>query len=303
MKKQLISVLCCVLLFLSGCTAEPQALKYRRVSLSNDELGESLSSFIGKDTSVINTVNQDFPAQLPIYQISPRQISQLEFQQMQQQLGIADNPSHSRDHFELDGNMVFCNLTSYTDFDRGYFDMREDELEILAWEMFEKIPFMDGNYEYLGIQSKMTVNDASGDHVSRVGVSFRRLLDDIRVVGQDNCMLYFDGSGLVSLQITLFDYQQIGTMDVLPIKTAASQIKTPDAFILENQTTLPITNRVESLEVDRTVLLWVNQHSDGCDILQPVYNFIGTATDTNGNQAEFSSRIIAIPDSYTYESE
>ena len=57
------------------------------------------------------------------------------------------------------------------------------------------------------------------------------------------------------------------------------------------------------LQVDNVNLRLVNQYSSGCTILQPMYSFVGTATFDDNSQAEFISRIIAIPESYTYEKE
>ena len=49
------------------------------------------------------------------------------------------------------------------------------------------------------------------------------------------------------------------------------------------------------------MLLLINQHLNGCTILQPVYSFMGNAEDTKGMQSEFNAWVIAIPESYTYE--
>lgn len=290
MNRLFVVILCCSFLLFAGCTA-----KYQRISFESDALDEELDSHIRADTEVINVADEAFPVQLPIYEITERNISEQDIQQMLQNLGLPQEPSAWK-MMELDGNRISCNLVRYTDFSRGYFDMTEDELEQLAWDVFNKIPFIVGDYEYLGITGKMTVNDSKGDHISRVGVSFSRIVGGIRALGEDDCTFYFDGSGLVEIHITLFDYEKIGTMDLVTLEDAAARIKTPDDFNIDAESGV-----VQTLQVDRIKLLLVNQYSEGCTILQPIYNFIGTATLQNGTQAEFSSKVIAIPESYTYE--
>lgn len=296
MKKIIAVIMCCLLLFLSACTTKHQT-EYQRISLESDTLGEDLAEHISDDTEVVNTVDQVFPSHLPAYKITERNISEQECAEMRKQLGIPDRCSF----FDFEGNTIHYSLVDYTDFSRGYFDMAEEDLEKLAWETFNKIPFMEGEYEYLGIKSTMTVNDQEGDHISRVGVSFRKLLNDTRVLGEERCTLEFDGSGLVGIYIKLFDYEEVGTMDLVPLESAAAKIKTPDAFVIDETKFTQELAVVEKLDVERIKILWINQHSEGCTILQPIYNFIGTATDTSGFQTEFSSRIIAVPESCTYE--
>lgn len=292
-KKRFIVILCCYLLLLSGCST-----KYQRISFDCDTLGEDLAGHISADTMVVNAASDAFSTQLPIYKITERNISQQGYEQMLKALDISGNPKD----LELDGNSLFYNLARFTDTSRGYFDMTEEEVEQLAWEYFNKIPFIEGEYECLGIKEEMKLIDSKGEHITRAGVSFHRLLGGVRVVGEDDCVLYFDGSGLVAISISLFDYTKTGTMDMVTLEDAAAKIKTPDAFSIDTPDT-GIANIANNLQVDRIKLLLVNQYSDGCTILQPVYNFIGTATFADGSQAKFSSKIIAIPESYTYESE
>lgn len=288
--KKMIAVVCCLLL-LSGCQA-----KYQRISFSEDDLGEQFDH-INAATRVENTVDADFSTNMPIYKIAERNISQQEYEQMLEALDLPGNPKH----LELEGNSLFYNLASFVDSSRGYFELSNEEVEKLAWEIFNKIPFLEGEFECLGIKDTFTINDSTGDHIARAGVSFRRLLDDVRVIGEDNCTLYFDGSGLVAIRMTLFEYEKTGTMDMIPVEEAADRINAPDAFIVD---TVDVSQEIgvsDTLEVERIKLLLVNQYSQGCTILQPVYSFIGTATDSKGTEAEFKSIVIAIPEAYTYE--
>jgi len=273
---------------------------HKRISFNSSALSEKIENHITVDTTVINTVKKDFPSELPIYQITAQEITPSEFENLLGLLGLTDNPDYPYDEFELNGNEIFVNLKSYTDTSRGYFDMTDEQLEILAWELFNKIPFMEGEYEYLGIRDTMkswTAED--GEQITRVGVSFCKQLDGIRVVDEEDCMLYFDGSGLVGIRIKLFEYTQIGTMEVVPLAQAETRINAPDAFSIETDSN--DQKIFSTLQVDQINMRLVNQYSKGCTILQPIYIFNGTAIFDDSLQTSFSSKVIAIPESYTYE--
>ena len=283
-------------------TCPENEVRYKRISFNSQTLNGIIENHINTDTIVTNTVKQSFPSNLPIYQITEREITQSEFEQLLNALELSDDPEYPYDEVKLDGNEIYVTLKSYTDTSRGYFDMTNEELEKLAWELFKKIPFMEGEYEYLGIRDTMKSWSAEeGEQITRVGVSFCRLLDGVRVVDEENCMLYFDGSGLVGIRINLFNYTQTGSMDMVALKDAEARIKTPDAFSIETES--QDKNIATTLRVDQIDLRLVNQHSKGCAILQPLYIFSGTAAFEDGSQADFSSQIIAIPESYTYEEE
>lgn len=307
MKKRLfVILLCCAMVLFCSCSAKGEKIslfgkKYKRISFNSETLGETLATHIAEDTAVVNLANESFPSQVPIYEIKEREITDEEFQQMEEALGITQ--WYIKD---FDRNEIHSLIAPYTDPVRGYYytlEMTDEELEELAWETFRKIPFLDGEYVYLGISSTMTTwNSAEGERIASVTVSFRRLLDGVQVLENDRCDFSFDASGLQEMHIALFDYEEIGTMDVVTLDDATARIKTPDAFTIDAGSAEG-SKMAETLQVDRIKLLLVNQHSKGCTILQPVYTFIGTALLENGTQAEFSSRIIAIPESYTYESD
>jgi hypothetical protein len=294
MKKQILSImLCCVLLLLCGCNKKTE--KFKRISFDGETSSANVEKYIHDDTVVTNQVNTAFANQLPIYEIEKHEISDLEFRQMEKQLGITDWYWN-----ESDGNKIYSRIAPYNDPVRGYFytlEMTDKELEHLAWETFNKIPFLKGEYVYSGITATMTGwSMDEGEFVSEVTVSFSRTLDGIRIVDNDRCDLTFDASGLVELYITLFDYQKIGTMDLISLQDATTRIKTPDYFYIdEGEAT------ISALDVDEITISLVNQFSRGCTILQPIYTFRGTATLEDGNQSKFKSRVIAIPETYTYE--
>lgn len=290
MKRFLVALLCSCLILLSGCSK-----KYLRISYDSESLGDTLGGWVGEKTVVIDKVNKDTPTQLPIYEISERKITQAEFEQLQEQLGVSA-ADHGWLGMELDGNSI---SGTFQEHGSGRFTMSEEALEKLAKETFEKISFMDGDFEYLGLTGEQTLSDASGEHITRVMVSFMRLLDGVRVVGAERCDLWFNDSGLVALNIDLYEYEQIGTMDLISLQEIAATTNKPDTFSMDESA--EGKGQAETLQVDRVKLLLVNQHYRGCTILQPVYNFIGTATFADGSTAKFTSKVIAIPEEYTYE--
>lgn len=269
--------------------------KFLRISYNNGSLGNPLGGWVGENTTVINELAQEMPAQLPIYKISERKITQAEFEQLQEQLGVSA-ADHGWLGMELDGNSI---SGTFVPTDSGFFSMSDEELEKLAWETFEKIPFMEGEFEYIGIAGGHTTSSSEGEIRNTVMVAFCRLLDGVRVVGIDRCYLWFNDSGLVAIDIDLYEYEQIGTMDLISLQEIAATTNKPDTFSMDESA--EGKGQAETLQVDRVKLLLVNQHYRGCTILQPVYNFIGTATFADGSTAKFTSKVIAIPEKYTYE--
>lgn len=266
--------------------------KYKRISFNQNALGDELSH-INEDTTVIDYSYKSIPTQLPIYEITPHNITQQEFEAIKKSLHLPE----SAVDLEFEGNRFFYNRVCYTNTSRGYFDMTDEELEKEAWRVLNSIPFLKGEFKYLGIKRTMTINTyADGDLITRAGVQFQLLLDGMPVSGDEDIVFYFDGTGLVEIQLKLFDYKQIGTMDLVPLEEAKARIKTPDYFSID-----AVKGIAQTLHVERTELVLVNQYHRKCTILQPIYNFSGTAYMKNGQKGIFSSKVIAIPESYTYD--
>jgi len=282
-------ILCCVLLLLCSCNSTTK--KYKRISFESNALEEK-AKFIDEYSVVVNNVKETFVSQIPIYEIKEHPISDKECKQLMKNLGFPAVP----DTLEHDGNKIYISLAGMLDTSRGYYNMTEEELEKLAWNEFNKIPFIEGEYEYYGIRGEDAIEDSDGKHITRVLVSFYPILDGVRVIGDNRCDMWFDGSGLVEIVIQMYDFEKTGTMDMLPLTDAAARIKTPDDLSIDDA-----VGTVNTLQVDRVKLLLINQYSRGCTILQPVYNFIGTAFSENGNQGKFKSKVIAIPETMTYE--
>jgi hypothetical protein len=268
--------------------------RYKRISFSSESLGVDMQG-VTADTVVTYNATETFQSEMPIYKISKHPISETQFDQMEEQLGITKWYLN-----KFNGYTVYSRVAPYSDPIRGAFsklNLTDAELEKLAWETFHKIPFLEGEYEYAGETGYMSQwTQATGEIVTEVTVSFRRKLDGITVIGNERCEFTFDASGLVEIYIVMHDYKKIGTMDMISLSEAKDRITTPDSFAMDT-----IWSGVKELNVDRVKLFLVNQYSRGCTILQPMYTFYGMAHLENGEQEEFRSKVIAIPEELTYE--
>ena len=290
MIKRLIAVmLCCVMVLLCGCS---RLGKFKRISFDAEILSGDLKC-ITDDTIVTYSANESFPSKLPIYYITERTISENDVQKMKENLGIT---KYHRSI--LEGNELIFRLVPYGDDGRSVYEtFTEADLERMAWESLSKIPFANGEYTYAGVTGSTERSQGGSVYKTiEVPVSFYRCIGDISVVGNEKLNLTFDATGLVEVYAVMFDYTQIGMMDVVPLEEAKNKIKTPDWSSL-NET----SGKVKTLETDRVQMYLINQHSKGCQILQPIYTFYGTAKTEAGGQTSFKSRVIAIPETMTYE--
>ena len=282
-----------LLFILAGC-----AKRYKKISFGDDtNLGEMLTQYINRDTRVEYCAEQAFPDTLPMYKISQRMITDAEYQETLELLGINEKNLSDKQWIKFDGNKLQIELDDILSNSRGYFDMTEEELERKAREVFSKLPFVHGEYEYIGMRASYKRTDSEGEHILSAAGCFCRVVNGIRVVGHDSCYLYFDGSGLISLVTELYDYKEIGSMKVIPLPLAIERITSPDDFSVEEESVQ--IGVAKTLKVEKAVIRYVNQLSQGCEILEPVYAFRGTAFDSEDNKAVFTSIVIAIPASYT----
>lgn len=307
--KKLVAIamaVCMMLVVLSGCSTK----SFKRISFDGETLGDGVDKYIANDTSVRNLAEgETFPSVLPIYKITERKITEEEFQQMLENLEIVET---SDSHTELEGNRVGVRLELYSSLPN--MTMTEEEVIERAKEVFDKLPFMDGEYKCQGIKEveyttkydKTIGQDVN--YINMVGVSFCRVLDGITVAGNDRCFIQFWEGGLFGLQIQCYNYEKVGTVELIKPELASARIKSPDSFSLiskvdmENPAKLnEYYNKLETLCADKVTLFYCNQYRSGCEILQPLYVFNGSATDIDGKETRFSSIIIAIPESPTYK--
>ena len=95
MKKYYVIYFLCFALLFSGCSAISQEQgsaygdekKYQRISFDLEVLDETLS-FVNENTVVVNDAKETFPTQFPIYEITPHNITQQEFDETVKALNL-----------------------------------------------------------------------------------------------------------------------------------------------------------------------------------------------------------------------
>ncbi len=312
-KINLLSIFIAMALVFSGCYV--QEGQYKRINLNGTTLGEDDGHYnkaASKKTTVEYNATETFADTMPIYEITPRVISEEEVMELAAAFNIKGELDKSNPilykyqlkqdeivHIRVDdpGNRICFR------FDKTFKEeMKQTDEELIsqAKEIFNKLSIIDGKYECLGITKIGTVSGDDFEYIDDKRVSFGKLIDGTRTIGEECCYMLFNSDGLAYMELELYDYEVIGEMDMVPLETAKSKIKNPDALgTYEIEGKPKLTDTAEKLTVERVKLIYVNQYGDGCTILQPVYNFIGTAT--NGEECmEFQSKVIAIPDKYTY---
>ncbi len=280
---------------------------FKRIDLSAEVLGdadETINFFTKIKSNVIDT----FATTIPIYEITPRTITDEEFYQFADYFGMQGEATEYDDtlHLSEKEQTVLLReesnrLSYWTSYDEKPITKTDDELIEQAKEIFHSLPIIDGEYECLGVLSEQTVEHGlSGTKMTVVKrIGFRKLIDGTRIIGNDRCDLYFSEDGLTDIELELYNYTKVGEIPMLSLDDAIDKIKKADAFSVDTDGTT-FSGIADKLTVERVKLLYVNQYSSGCTILQPVFNLMGTAENDTG-KAEFSAKIIAIPKKYTYE--
>ena len=312
MKKIILIMSLALAFIMTSCS---QNGPYKRLNIKGEMMGEAkqvLETTLVGPTKVENYSGESYANRMPVYQITPRVITTDEFQAMvdyfdiQGEIQIVNDTIRISDYYSSPPSQTMrCseNSLSYWMTNGGSeaeMLQTDAELETEAWKIINTLPLLEGEYEYVGIASTQRLERESGSIVVAKRLSFRRLIDGVRVIGNDICDLYFNSKGLYDIEIKFYDYEKTGELDMLTLDDAVAKVKEPDAFILESETNRNFSGAADKLTIERTKLLFVNQYSDGCEILQPVYNLMGTAENAGGS-VEFSARIIAIPEKYTHE--
>jgi len=251
------------------------------------------------DATVTVNVSPEFPAELPIYRIKAHDITQKEYNQILNAIGFCEDTGI----VDWSYHDLYIGLTSKRFGTRkginekDWTEEKRQEITNLAWDIFNSIPCSEGEFRCDGAQISMTHSYYSKElgsdvkEITQASVTFLRVLDGIPVTGVERYTLYFDDIGLLGISLRWYDYAKIGTMDVVPLENAVAQIKDPDLFsILEGD------GKATHLAVDQVRMQWVNQYTNGCTVLQPIYVFNGNATLTTDQQHRFRAYVIAVPE-------
>ena len=319
MKKVLsLLLLCCILLY--GCS---NTVEYKRLDLSitpldgeAGALGGRADNVVNHSTKVMSVLTDSFATIMPVYEITPRQITDAEISQFAEHFNVTGEfiKHASSANIRSDSGTVIVNegkeLTYYNHVNESQDPMTQSDDKIVeqAMKLFAELPLIEGEYECLGVLSTQTqqeytrVDDdyiVGEEYIVSKRVAFRKVIDGTRILGEEICNIYFNAKGLDTIRMELYNYTKVGEIPMLSLDDAIDKIKDADAFSVDADETT-FSGVADKLTVERVKLLYVNQYSEGCTILQPVFNLVGTAENNSGT-AEFSAKIIAIPEKYTYE--
>ena len=280
-------VLTCV--FVLSALLFTSCQRFKKICFSTESLGEVLDAHITENTSVIGSYELSVPKTVPMYSVSKRALADDEYDLLLAAMNLKEGDSENNIDRRDNGLLAFRRFNTNT----PDYSFTDEETLRTAKEIFGTLPVVTGEYECTGINEYVIHTDSKGvEHIQQVGVSFRKLIDGIRVVGNDIVYLYFDNRGIAGIHLELFDYKRIdGAINLTSVDSAYARVKSPDSFDLkEENETIGI---IDTLNVEKARLLMVNQYSNGCTVLQPVYSFSGTATDVEGKTSSFTSVVIA----------
>jgi hypothetical protein len=312
-----LKIIACILIFaflsvqMISCNLSEQPIhKYKRIKISGgtlDSEDSALNKTVSKATKVEYNAKEAFATTVPIYEINRRIVTDDELLQFAEIMGVNGELKKygAKTYMDTDTHVlnVIDNSLYYhrNDYAKNEMTKSDEDLIREAKAIAEKLTILKGEYECVGVVSTQRLEDSEkGDIVVSKRIAFRKLIDGNRIIGNEICDFYFCSDGLYSISLELYDYSAVGEMELIPLNKAKEKIKTPDAFsITSDNGNDALSEKADTLCVERVKLLYVNQYTQGCTIIQPVYNFIGTAATAN-ESVSFSSRIIAVPEKYTY---
>ena len=308
MKKSIFLLLVCGLIATGCSSSSPQ---FKRIDIVGERLDgqqEVINQVVDSATKAELEAKDAFPKTMPIYEISPREIKEADALQLARVLGMSGTVENWNgvSFLETDDAQLKWHTNEISFSQNGIRDLEitksDEELIAETQKVFESLPIVRDEYECIGVVSQQTVYTiVDGEEVGMVvkkRIGFRRLIDGVRIVGGERIDIYVTEDGVSEIEIMLYEYTKNGEIPMLSLEEAFEKVKAPDAFALETEKT-DFSGKAEKLTVERAKLLYVNQFSNGCTILQPVYNLIGTVEIETGTD-EFSAKIIAIPEKYTY---
>ncbi len=92
----------------------------------------------------------------------------------------------------------------------------DEEIETEARRIFEAINIIPGaEYECVGVIGYTSHGDGTTEIITRKYVAFRRILDGVRVLGNDGFYIDIGENGVVSISAELFDYEKSGEAEFL----------------------------------------------------------------------------------------
>ncbi len=296
----------CAICLICFLTDPINTVVYQRIELVRGETtpdGPSdLDKTVGLFTKVTSSVTETFPKNMPVYEITPCEIDDETWAQFLTHFGMSlpDRISKSNRVEENDSiayrskNKLTYYIADHSENPMSYSDEAVIEK---AKAMFASFPFVDGTYECGGIDSRRIRSTGDQTFTISKSVVFYRQIEGERILG-DACYMDFTAEGLCQLSIVRYEYKQVDVIPMISLQKAIDKVKHPDTFYVDDNDT-KLSGKADVLHVEKARLVYVNQYSFGCTILQPVYNLTGYAEDDSGT-VPFTAKVIAIPDKYTY---
>lgn len=311
----IIAIFIMAAITLHGCSYEHQH-EFKRISfVSGEALGEEnsvLKSTITGRTKIENLSVEEYSDTFPIWNITSHEVTKAEGEAFIEHLGLGEGRYYqlgNGNHFDSnDGKfkVIYSRNEISLDYIGSESDLPEvtksdEEIIAEARRVFESINIIpDSEYECVGVIGYRGHGESTAETITRKYVAFRRILDGVRVLGNDFVYIDVGENGVISIDIHLFDYEKTGELEMIPIADAVKRIDKSDGFGVLNAEENGYEGAADKLTVESTYMVFYNQYINGCEILQPIYSISGTVQNASG-KTEFLSRIIAIPERYTHE--
>lgn len=298
-KSWLLLIALCLLL--GGCGT---GANYKRIDLTVGETTPpeitDLEAAVGKDTEVICSLPDLLPDTMPVYRIIPHTVTREEAQQFADFFGVTEelnsgmNPEGNGNVWMRD-NTLKLSIPQKQDMEMTLSDAQVIEM---GGKLLAELTFLPGEYVCEGVTSRRTVTKGDVSYVCYKGLTFYRVLDGVKVRYDDACHIGFTEDGVAEFSITLFEYERMGeSLPLLSLKEVLPQVldpEDPDAFGTDELMAKP----ADYIKVEKVEMVYYNQYSRGCTILQPVYCLTGTAVGGEC-QTKFRLRVIGLSEKYT----
>ena len=303
--KRRLSLCLLISILLCGCSSvEP----FQRIHLTRwGTTWDGPTDFeraVDEDTEVECSVEYTFARSFYLYRITPRKLTMEDARAFAAALGVTLEINAIQDWENRDPNGVVRLRKNILEFEKPAVgaggELPDDETLIRKTEeLLKALPTVGEAY----VCTDLRAGVQGGPGIPIKSLVMNRVVDGLPVSDEDRCVVYYAAEGLISLKISLYDYEKTG--ESLPMLTLADALKQatdpedPDAFDLHDAQAL--TSPADVLEFDKVTLLYYNQWSNGCDILQPVFVLEGYAK--NGQEkVKLTFRVIAIAQRFTFES-
>lgn len=322
MKKISACIIILSVILASGCA---HIETFKGIAFSTELAGEPVSgsrNAITPGTNVQIAYHASLPEKVTLYKIKPADIDSAMFHDFMEYFGFDGNAlektSNGKTSYSISAgdtnadkrelsNSFYPHCIKYCKYGadkEAAVTMTEDEMRLAAEKIMRDIPHVDpAQYRYWGVKSTTTLNkgDTDGTVIVEKGLFFARLIDGMEISGEERFWVSFDSGGLCEVNISFFEYEKTEEIKLIKVENAAERLKTPDTFSLDLETGKDYPGGADTLRVMDVKLEMVNQCvMQGCEILQPVYVFSGTA-ENQKESAHFKARIIAVPQKYTHE--